>query len=99
MLPLLEVDTGPFPRFSALPGQNAAATVLELLLALRSSETPLPSHVTNECDTAIVPGLLCKALEAALQLSRIKVKNPDAAGAVVSAAAFSGSAAFSPARQ
>ncbi len=36
-------------------------------------------------------------MEAALQLLRIKVKNPDAAGAAVSAAAFSGSAAFSPA--
>ena len=98
MLPPLEVDAGPFPRFPALPGQNAAATGLELSLALRSSEAPTPTHATNERDAATVSGLSREALEAALQLSRIKVENPDAAGAAVFAAAFSGSAACSPAR-
>ncbi len=97
MLPPLEVDAGPFLHFPALPGQNAAATGLELSLALRSSEAPTPTYATNERDTATASGLSREALEAALQLSRIKVKNPDAVGTAVFAAAFSESVACSPA--
>ncbi len=65
LLPL-EVDAGPFPRFSALPGQNTAATGLVLSVALRSSKALLPSHATNKRDTVTVPGLSREALEAAL---------------------------------
>jgi hypothetical protein len=97
VLPPLEVNAGPFPSFPALPGQNAAATELELSLALRSSEALTLTHATNERDAATASGLLREALEAVLQLSRIKVKNPDAADGAVFAAAFSGSAACSPA--
>ncbi len=98
VLPPLEVDTGPFPRFPALLGKNTAATGLELSLALRSSEAPTPTHATHERDAATASGLSHEALEAALQLSRIKVKNPDAAGAAFPTVAFSWSAAFLPAR-
>jgi hypothetical protein len=98
VLPPLEVDAGPFPSFPALPGQNAAATGLDLSLALRSSEEPLPSHETDERDAVTISGSLHEAFEVALKLSRIKVKNPDAAGAAFLAVAFSGSAAFLPAR-
>ncbi len=52
----------------------------------------------NKRNTATVPSLSREAMEAVLQLLRIKVENPDAVGAAVSAASFSGSAAFSPAR-
>ncbi len=99
MLPPLEVDAGPFPRFPALPGQNAAATGLELSLALCSSKALTPTHATNERDAATASGLLREALEAALQLLCINVENPDTVGIAVFAAAFSGSAACSPARQ
>ncbi len=98
MLPPLEVDAGPFPRFPALLGHNAAATGLELSLALRSSKVPTPTLATNKRDAATASGLSRKALEAALQLSRIKVKNPNAAGTAVFAAPFSESAACLPAR-
>ncbi len=98
MQPPQEVDAGPFPHFPALPGQNAATIGLELSLALSSSEAPTPTHATNERDAAIASGLSREALEAALQLSYIKVENSDAAGAAVVAAAFSGSAACSPTR-
>ncbi len=95
LLPL-EVDAGPFPRFPALLGQNAAATELELSLALRSSKVPLPSHATDKRDAETVSGHSYEAFEVGLQLSCTKVKNSDAAGAVFPADAFSGSAAFLP---
>ncbi len=97
LLPL-EVDAWPFPSLPAPPGQIAAATGLELSLALRSSEAPMLTNATNERNSATASGLLREALEAALQLSSIKVNNSDAAGAEVFAAVFSRSAACSPAR-
>jgi hypothetical protein len=74
MLPPPEIDTMLFPRFPALPGENGATTGLELSLARRSSEAPTPTHGTNECDAVTASDLSREALEAALQLSRIRSK-------------------------
>ncbi len=97
MLPLLEVDAGSLPSFPALPGQNVAATGLELSLALCSSKGPLLSHATNKHNTMTVSGLLPEAFKVVLQLLSITVKYLDAAGAAFHAVAVSGSTTFLPA--
>ncbi len=96
VLPPLKIDTELFSRCPALLCQNSAATGLELSLALCSSKALLPSHATIKHDAATVSGLLRKAFQVELQLSRIKFDNPDAAGAGFPAIAFSELAAFLP---
>jgi hypothetical protein len=58
------------------------------------SEVPLPLHVTNNRDAAIVFGLLRNDFEVRPQLLSIKVEKTDAAGTAFPTVAFLGSVTY-----